>query len=71
MAKKLKSRTYRLKVYLDDGVIGQVTGISDDELRDSAFALMRDGFMLGDGKLLIYYPPHRIVKIISFNPDIL
>lgn len=66
---------YKLSVYIDDGRIFTYEVESAEKIIEHSSAIITGGYRHNDGTIYEHYPPHRILKIKSYNiptkyPDI-
>jgi len=54
-------------VYIDDGRIFEYAVESEWKVREHSDAIIKGGYRHNDGIVFEHYPPHRIVKIKSYN----
>lgn len=69
MSKKLNmsDNNFKIRVYLDDGRVFKYNVESEEKVREHASAIVTGGYRHNDGKVFEHYPPHRILKVKSFN----
>lgn len=61
----MKSRSWIIEVYLDDGRVFSYSVGSADKVREHAAAIVNGGYRHNDGKIFEHYPSHRILKVKS------
>jgi hypothetical protein len=59
--------SFKLDVYLDNGVIFSYFVGSVEKVREHASAIISGGYRHNDGEIFEHYPPHRILKVKSYN----
>lgn len=57
--------SYKIDVYLDNGVVYSYEVKSEDKVREHADAIIKTGYRHNDGEVFEHYPPHRILKVKS------
>lgn len=58
---------FQVSVYIDDGRVFEYEVDSEDKVREHASAIISGGYRHNDGKVFEHYPPHRILKVKSYN----
>ena len=56
-----------IQVYLDNGIIFEYYVSSPKKVREHSTAIIKGGYRHNDGEVFEHYPPHRIMKIKSYN----
>jgi len=64
---EINKENYKIEVYLDDGRIFCYSVESEEKVREHTSAIAKNGYRHNDGKVFEVYPPHRILKIKSYN----
>lgn len=63
----MSDNNFKIRVYLDDGRVFKYNVESEEKVREHASAIVTGGYRHNDGKVFEHYPPHRILKVKSFN----